>query len=123
MHPKRHCQLVPTCRYLKRAFASDLYFSPPIISKSNDKVRAMKKYLFKHSKARIKGNVYLEGHRLVIDALRHGILPESIFLTQREIDGPNGHIIMSLLMPHSSIVYRVDEKTMDSITTTVNPQG
>jgi tRNA G18 (ribose-2'-O)-methylase SpoU len=106
-----------------RFFGSDSPFFPPLISKSNDKVRKIKSSATKHKRAKKEGTVYLEGYRLIVDALRYGFSPQIILVTQKEIDGLNGQQLLIELLPHRTKVYRVDENTMDSITTTVNSQG
>ena len=97
-------------------------FNPPIIGKKSDKVRLMK-LAMKAKKDERGGKIYLEGHRLVVDALQYGFSPEVVFLTERAIEAPLGTSLIKALEHYRSNVYQVDEKIMANITSTKTPQG
>ena len=67
-----------------------------IVSESNEKVKLVKNLQLKKRRDK-EGLILLEGHRQVIDALRYGVAPRNIFITDKGIDGPMGYSLMEAI--------------------------
>ena len=105
------------------ACCSHVPFVPPLIAKSNPKVRHLKLALQNGKKRKRNGDVFLEGHRLILDALLHGLAPQLVILSQRAIDAPLGKQLLAELSSYRSIVSRVDDSVIATMASTETTQG
>ena len=95
-----------------------------LTSESNDKIKLMKSLNTK--KKRQSLNVLLlEGHRQVIDAINGGMLPQHILLSDKAMNAPLSNILIDSIMKikSESLVYKVNDNIMQSLSDTVHSQG
>ena len=63
----------------------------PVSSEHNEKYKLFKQLYTKKSKRVLENLVILESHRTVIDAIRYGMKPRTIFLTPAALEAPLGN--------------------------------
>ena len=93
-----------------------------ITSESNDKIKLICSIKTRKKKD-LQNLIFLEGHRVILDALAAGFTPEQVFLTERGIQAPLGDTLLQALNKYQSNVFTVTENVMNKITETVTSQG
>jgi TrmH family RNA methyltransferase len=93
-------------------------------SESNEKIKTMKSLHIKKKRESLN-LLLLEGHRQVIDAINGGLIPTQILLSDKAINAPLSSILINSIMKikSESLVYKVNENIMQSISDTVHCQG
>lgn len=90
-----------------------------ITSPQNPKIK-LARALQKRREREREGKLFLEGVRLVRDALTVGIVPDTMFYTQATVETPEGS---ALVDQWQTVAWEVSPEVMASITETVTPQG
>jgi RNA methyltransferase, TrmH family len=92
-----------------------------IISESNEKVKSLLRLYQKREREK-EGKFILEGYRIIDQAIRAGVLIDSIYLTPVFADSKEGRsVIMRFNKFHSVILLKED--LLKKIADTENPQG
>mmetsp|Transcript_7256 Transcript_7256/g.12197 ORF Transcript_7256/g.12197 Transcript_7256/m.12197 type:complete len:222 (-) Transcript_7256:15-680(-) len=80
-------------------------------------------------------SIFLEGHRLVLDAIQAGLCPSEVFLCERAVAAPLGRSLLSALLDkqqdraangatgHAPVLYWVSSAVMSSFSATATAQG
>ncbi len=93
-----------------------------ISSESNEKIKHICSIKTRKKKD-LQNLIFLEGHRVILDALAAGFIPEQIFLTERGTEAPLGGALVKALNKYQSNVFTVTDNVMSKITETVTSQG
>ncbi|KAJ8903388.1 hypothetical protein NDN08_004496 [Rhodosorus marinus] len=99
--------------------------SGPITSKANSRVKHARKVLTNRRVREREGLIFVEGIRLVLDAVAAKNEPEVLFFTDRAMSkGEYGAAMQKLIstLPHDRVVYS-SEEIMQHLTDTENCQG
>ena len=97
--------------------------SDVITSNSNSKVKLLKSLKMKKKRSEM-GLVLVEGHRIVIDAIRYGVKPRLVLFSDRAMTAPMGAELSGAL--YNNKTWEVEEavdSVMASISDTVSNQG
>jgi TrmH family RNA methyltransferase len=95
-----------------------------LTSESNDKIKIIKSLQLKKKRQSLN-LLLLEGHRQVIDAINGGLIPQHILLSDKAINAPLSTILIESIInsKSESLVYKVNENIMQSLSDTVQCQG
>ena len=107
-----------------RLYASATEASWPLItSAANPKLKMVKK-LHARKQREKSGLVLLEGHRLVLDALGAGLVPEYVVLHDAALhESAEGEALHAALSEASSQVLRAPADLVNAVSDTTTPQG